>query len=208
MEDLALLTAWRDGDKRAGAELVSRYFAPLMRLFRNKVNNPDDAKELVGETMLATTKGKANIVGDDFRKYVFGIAMNKLREHYRKRVKRNREEADFSELCAADLETPSSPATVVSRKREVQLLARALRRLPLQQQIVLELNFFEGEKPPRIAEFLDLPVQTVYTRLRRGKERLGELMHALGEEPEVVTSTLMGLNTWASHIRDQWNASA
>ena len=101
IDDLTLLTRWRDGDNEAGAMLVQRYFSPLMRFFRNKVTNVDDAKELVGETMLACTKGKGVITGQDVRKYVFGIAMNKLREHYRRNVKREREEVVLRDFDGA-----------------------------------------------------------------------------------------------------------
>ena len=203
IDDLTLLTRWRDGDNEAGAMLVQRYFSPLMRFFRNKVTNVDDAKELVGETMLACTKGKGVITGQDVRKYVFGIAMNKLREHYRRNVKREREEADFSELCVADFDPPGSPATIVARQREVALLARALRRLPLEQQIVLELSYFEAQRAPEIAELLGVPQQTVYTRLRRGKARLGDILATLADNPDLAQSTMVGLETWAGQIREQ-----
>ena len=206
-DDLTLLSQWRNGDDAAGATLVTRYFPRLMRFFRNKVHTVEDAKDLVGETMLACTRGRAEIHGEDVRKYVFGVAMNKLREYYRKRVKRAREEADFSELCVADFDTPGSPATVLARKREVQLLARALRRLPLDQQIVVELSHFEGHRAPAIAELLDVPVQTVYTRLRRGKQRLHEIISAMSDDPDLVQSTLVGIETWAVQIRNRLAAA-
>ena len=203
IDDETLLTRWRTGDNKAGATLVERYFPLLMRFFRNKVRIVDDAKELVGETMLACTKGKGTVAGQSVRKYVFGVAMNKLREHYRRGAKRAREEADFSEICVGNFDAPGSPATIVARKREVALLVRALRRLPLEQQIVLELSYFEGLRAPEISALTDIPVPTVYTRLRRGRDRLGEQVRELSESAEVARSTIVGLDTWAGQVREQ-----
>lgn len=207
-DDLVLLAAWRSGDSRSGAALVSRYFGELMRFYRNKTGSIEDAKELLAETMLACTQGRDRIEKGDFRKFVFGIAYNKLREHYRRRSKRAREKEDFSELCVADFDQPGSPETVVSQKRQVRLLARALRRLPLEQQVALELSFFEGEQAPAIAALLDLPVQTVYTRLRRGRERLAVVIHQLADDPETARSTVVSLAAWVGEIREQLHASA
>jgi RNA polymerase sigma-70 factor (ECF subfamily) len=36
--DAELLEAWRQGDKRAGAELFERYFEPISRFFVNKLS--------------------------------------------------------------------------------------------------------------------------------------------------------------------------
>ncbi|MCH9687871.1 MAG: sigma-70 family RNA polymerase sigma factor [Deltaproteobacteria bacterium] len=202
-DDHALLERWRAGDKRAGAALVSRYMGLLSRFFRNKVQNPEDANELVGDTMLACTKAKDLIRGVDFRKYMFGVALNLLRRHYRAGVKRGRELDDFAEICVGDSDGGRSPNTLLARKREARLLIRALRGLTLDQQLVLEMSLFEGLTAPEIAEMIDAPVPTVYTRQRRGKQRLLELMRELADSQALYESTVGGLDTWAREIRAQ-----
>lgn len=201
-DDRQLLDRWREGDERAGATLVRRYFGLLNRFFHNKVNSAEDATDLVSETMLACTRNKEKIEGS-FRSYLFAVATNMLRLHIRKRTKRQREVDDFSEICVADTEAPGSPTRLMARRQEAQLLARALRSIPLDAQIVLELGFFEGLTAPQIAELLDVPLATVYSRQRRGKERLERAVQKLSENPAATQSTLMGLETWAGQIRDQ-----
>ncbi len=203
-DDHRLLERWRDGDKRAGAALVSRYMGMLSRFFRNKVQNPEDANELVGETMLACTKAKDLIRGVDFRKYAFGVAINLLRRHYRSDKKRGRELDDFEEICVADRDQVASPNTMLARKREARLLVRALRRLTLDQQIVLEMGMFEGLTAPEIAEITHALLPTIYTRQRRGKLRLTELMREMAESTALYESTVGGLETWAREIRSQF----
>jgi len=69
-----------------------------------------------------------------FRSYLFAIAMNQLRMYYRKRTKRARESDDYIEACVGEL-LPASAATILSRKREIQLVVQALRRIPLKYKI-------------------------------------------------------------------------
>ena len=82
-------------------------------------------------------------------------------------------------------------------------MVRALRRLSLDQQIVLELHFLEDLNAKEIAELLEIPGPTVYTRLRRGRERMRVIMTELADDTGVVETTMMGLNTWAGQIREQ-----
>jgi len=66
-----------------GPELDREVAIKILR-FHNKVRNPDDAAELITETMLACTNGRERVEEPTaFRRYLFGIAMNKLREHHR-----------------------------------------------------------------------------------------------------------------------------
>lgn len=55
-------------------------------------------------------------------------------------------------------------------------MERALRSLPERYATVVALRYFEGLPPRRIAAAIDLPLETVYARLRRG---LRQLRHSL-----------------------------
>ncbi len=201
MEDWELFQAWCDGDNVAGQTLVRRHVGILTRFFRNKVSDPEDAAELTSETLLACTKNKQNIEPTSFRSYLFGVAMNVLRHHYRKKVKRRRELDDFEEICVGESDHPRSLGSLAELGSETRLLVRALRRLPLDQQIVLELEYFDSLTGPQTADLLGVPVATVYTRSRRGKLRLKTVMTELAATPALAQSTLMGLETWALNVR-------
>ena len=206
-DDWALLFAWREGDRGAGQRLATRYFGLLTRFFLNKVRNPDDAADMVSETFLGCTAGRDRVAEEgSFRSYVFAVAMNKLRGYFRKEAKRRRELGDFADICVANA-LPRSPVSMIARAQEGKLLVRALRRLSLDQQIILELHFFEGLRGPEIAELLAIPAATVYTRLRRGKEQLAGLVHQLAGDPVLAESTVIGIDTWARQIRAELDGS-
>jgi RNA polymerase sigma-70 factor (ECF subfamily) len=206
-QDWDLLFAWREGDNDAGERLALRYFGLLTRFFLNKVRNPDDAADLVSETFLGCTAGRERLVAQgSFRSFLFAVGMNKLRGYYRKQAKRRRELDDFAEICVASA-LPRSPISMIARAQESKLLVRALRRLSLDQQIVLELHFFEGLSGPEIAELLGAPAATIYTKLRRGKQRLAGHVGELTDDPALAESTVIGLDTWVRQIRAEIDAN-
>lgn len=55
-------------------------------------------------------------------------------------------------------------------------LAEALRRLEEKYRVVLYLKYYEGYKAVEIASMLDVPENTVYTNLARGRETLKEVL--------------------------------
>lgn len=204
MQDWELFEAWCGGDNAAGEQLVGQYLGILTRFFRNKVNDPDEAADLISETFTACTKNKANVRDPEaFRPFLFATAMNILRGHYRKKVKRERELGDFADVCVGDSDHPRSLTSMASLKEETRLLVRALRRISLDQQIVLELDYVEGLSAAEIGELLGVPRKTIYTRLTRGKERLRVVMTELSEDPKMVQSTMMGIKTWAVEVRGE-----
>ena len=205
LDDWELLEAWRAGDGASGEALLGRYLHVLTRFFGNKVSNPDDVADLISETMLACTRSKQQVRDSAvFRSFLFASAMNMLRRHYRKKAKRDRELDDFANICVGDSDHPRSLTSLVSLQEEGRLLVRALRRLPLDYQIVLELSFIESLSGAEIAELLDVPQPTVYTRLRRGKEKLRVVMLELAQSAELADSTMTSLRTWAARLRDEF----
>lgn len=204
MDDWQLLEAWRGGDGASGEALVGRYMGLLTRFFRNKVSNPEDVADLISDTMLQCTRSKEQVrEGGAFRSFLFATAINMLHRYYRKKAKRARENEDFASICVGSSDGPRSLASVVSLQEEGRLLVRALRMIPLDQQIVLELSYIENLNGAEIAGLLGIPQPTVYTRLRRSKEKLQTMVAELAQSPELASSTLTGLNTWAARVREE-----
>jgi RNA polymerase sigma factor (sigma-70 family) len=197
--DIELLTAWRDGDRRAGGELFDRHFSAIRRFFRSKVG--DDYEELVQCTFTRCVEGQQRFRGDGkFRSYLFSIATNVLREHLRLRHRDVGFDPDRSSV--ADLDLPG-PSTVIGARREQLILLEALRRLPLNDQLVLELFYWEQMRSIEIAEVLELPHGTVRSRLRLARERLRGHVDELARSPAELESTVGGLERWAAELRQR-----
>lgn len=194
--DLELLTAWRDGDTAAGSELFERHFVAVRRFFRNKVLG--DVDDLIQKTFLACVEGRDRFRGDaSFRRYLLGTANNILRMHYRAR--RVGDGPDFDVASAVDL--APSPSVAASFADEQRIVLEALRRIPLGFQIALELYYWEDLPVAELAEILDVPVGTIKTRLRRGRQLLEQKIGELADSPERLHTTLTRLDDWAKQLR-------
>jgi len=192
--DLELLERWRGGDTRAGNALFERHFESVYRFFLHKV--PDDATDLVQRTFLACTEARDRFRGaSSFRTYLFAIARNELLVFFRKR----RNDADAGASSVADL--APSPSTQLVRRLEHRLLLEALRTIPIDLQIALELHYWEEMSATEIAEVLDVPVGTAKSRLRRAREALAEKITALEDDPQRAKTTLANLDAWASSLK-------
>jgi RNA polymerase sigma factor (sigma-70 family) len=169
--DLVLLARWRDGDRAAGQALFERHFESLYRFFRNKCEH--DCDELVQTTLLACIDAKQTFRGDaSFRTFLFGIARNKLYRYYRD--KKRDEGMDPSVTSVAALMT--SPGSVLARDEAHRALLVALRELPVEQQTLLELHYWEEMDTVELAAVFEVPAATIRTWLFRARGKLRELL--------------------------------
>lgn len=196
--DAALLVAWRGGDQAAGEQLFDRHADAVARFFENKVCR--GAEDLTQATFLRMVEGRERIREEGaFRAYAFGIARNLLREHVRALARGG--EVDPSVDSMADL--APGPSTVVGARQEHQLVLEGLRHLPLDDQILLELFYWEELRADEVAEILGIPPSSTRRRLSEARGRLDTKMAEIAASPELLDRTLRNLESWAAEIRGQ-----
>jgi RNA polymerase sigma-70 factor (ECF subfamily) len=193
---VALWMAWRAGDRRAGEALCRCYYPVLVRFFTSKIG--EDCDDLVSATFMTLQRREAVYTSDaHFRASLFAIARYTLLAYLRDdaRAKRRFEPANDS---LVDI-MPSMSAKV-DADRQRKLLLAALRRLPIDTQIALELHYWEQLSIADIARVLGEPEGTVKSRMKRGRERLELLLTELARTPDELESTRSGLEGWAKRI--------
>ena len=196
-DEQALLIAWRAGDAQAGQALFRRHYAGLTRFFRSKAG--EAAFELTQATFLACVEGKHALRSTTtFPAYLYSIARNILYDHYRGKY-RAQGTLEFSEMSCEDL----SPglAGLHAKEQELELLLRAMRRIPVNAQILLELYYWERLTAREIGEVLAVPEGTVRTRIRDAKLSLEAQIGRIARDPELARSTVVGFDTWAERLR-------
>lgn len=196
--DVELLSRWAEGSRAAGNELVERHFASVHRFFRTKVGT--DLDDVVQQTFLACLEAsKRYRQKSSFKTFLFGIARNQLYTHYRQVKRRNT--IDFSVSSASDL-SPSPTSALAAREHE-QLFLQALQRIPLEAQLIVELVFWEEMDGETIAEVLDVPTNTAYSRVRRAKAQFRDQFLELAKSPSAFRMSFEALDMWAAEIRDR-----
>ena len=177
-DDLALLSRWRDGDKHSGHALFSRHFPSVYRFFEHKVGG--EADELVQRTFTACVASREQFRAEStFRTYLFAIARKQLYSHLRTLARRDH--VDFEATSLAEIVT-----SVPGRIGKLQLIERlraALARLPAEQQLLLELHYWQELDASALAEIFDIPAGTVRVRLLRARKALRAQLGDLADEP-------------------------
>ncbi|MBC8070579.1 MAG: sigma-70 family RNA polymerase sigma factor [Deltaproteobacteria bacterium] len=189
--DFDLLAGWRGGDKSAGSELFRRYFDALYRFFVGKL--PDEAEDLIQSTWMACVRYTEQVAAaTSFRAYLFTMARNELCRALRQR--KPREQLDFGVTSLRDLSP--SPRTAAAAGEEERALLAALRTLPLDLQLLLELHYWEELSTSELAGVLEIPQGTVKTRIRRARELLES---ALASSPRALQGD--ELDEWVRSMR-------
>ena len=194
VSDLNLLSAWQDGDQAAGQELFLRHFDRLLQFFWNKV--PCGAEDLVQETLLACHVSRSRIEVP-FSVYLYAVARRRLLAHWEKAYRTQRR---IEPLVTSAAEVAKSPTTLIVEKEETRLLLRALRDLPVDHQLLLELFYWENLSGRELAVVLEIPEGTVRTRLRRARAMLEEAITRLADSPRLAETTSANLDTWANQV--------
>jgi RNA polymerase sigma factor (sigma-70 family) len=194
--DTELLRRWRAGDNRAGSEIYDRHAPSVARFFQNKL--PDLCEEMMQQTFLALVESRDRInEGVTLRAFVLAIARHKLIDHLRK-LSGGRREAD--ELGSIAALAPGA-STIISQKREQRLLLEGLRRIPIEHQTALELYYWEGLNANEIASVFGISHSAMRSRLSKARALLEQAMAELAASPELLASTVSGLEDWAAQIR-------
>jgi RNA polymerase sigma-70 factor (ECF subfamily) len=172
-----------DARATAGVELV-----PILTV-------GSDVDELVQSTFLACVRAKNNFRGDSsFATYLFTIARHEL---YRVLSERRRDlsRIDFEVSSVAEL--APTPRTRIAAQEDRLRLLHALRDLPVEQQVLLELHYWEGQDAADLGKVFDMPAGSIRSRLSRAREALRERMMKDADTAPAITDSLESLDAWA-----------
>jgi RNA polymerase sigma factor (sigma-70 family) len=193
-DDIALLEQWRGGDAAAGEALFQRHFDSIYGFFETKCET--EADELVQATFTACLRARDQFRKESsFRTYLFTIARHELY-----RVLRNKQRAgerfDFEASSIAEI--VSTPGTRIARNQEHRRLIQAMQQLPVEQQTLLELHYWEDLGIGELADVFDVEATTIRTRLYRARKALRDKME--GQAPAEALESLETMDGWAKQL--------
>lgn len=167
-------------DRTAFQELFRRYAGVLFGMARRRLHSDDDARDLVQQTLLQVHRARHDFrPGARFRPWLFTIALNLVREHYR-RHKRRKEQPLETVTDAPEAAAPSDTEAAEEQQARAARVRAALALLPAQQREVIELHWFEESPYEEIAQIVGASIAAVRVRAHRGYARLREILPELG----------------------------
>jgi RNA polymerase sigma factor (sigma-70 family) len=190
-DDITLLRRWRDGDETSGQALFARHFDSIYGFFETKC--PAEADELVQATFYQCVRARDQFRADSsFRTYLFTIARHSLYRLLRTRQRKD-DKLDFEVSSIADLGT--TPTKRIARNQDRQAILEALQRLPVEQQTLLELHYWEDMDIAQLSEVFEVTNAAMRTRLHRARAALREAMES--RAPSAVLESLETMDQWA-----------
>ncbi len=120
-------------DLAAFAPLYRQYLPEILALCTRRVGNQTDAEDLAAEVFRKTLANLTTFHGGSFRKWLYTIAINTLRDHAAR-------PAPPTELFAAFSDPAPGPEELALRAVSDNEVRAALARLPEACQLVIELR--------------------------------------------------------------------
>lgn len=208
--DAELLTRARAGDKIALTTLLERHQAQVYRFGMKMCRDPEDAQDVLQETLLTMARGVRDFRGaSSISTWLYTIARSFCIKK-RRRSKFAPEETSFeaAPTSAGNVADPAQhPDEALATKQVEQALEQAIHALDPAQREVLILRDVEGLSAPEVAEVLGVTVQAVKSRLHRARvavrDRVSPVLGVPPDAPAATGSCPDVLTLFSQHLEDE-----
>jgi len=181
--EVALLQRVAAGDRNAFSELYRRLQRPLFGYLMKLVREREMVEDVLNETMMEVWRQAGRFEGRaSVNTWVFSIA------HHRavSRLRKKRETPlDEEQAAAIEDEAPTPDENAISGDMS-RLIGTLMEQLSFEHREILHLAYFQEFSVQEIAEALDLPANTVKTRMFYARQRLKVLLEKSGVEGMVA----------------------
>ena len=179
--DQTLIESAKGGDRKALEALLERYQGSIWRFGIKMCRDPEAAKEILQETLIAATRTLAGFRGGSaVSTWLYTIARSFcIKRHRRGKFEpESVESLDDSPVMEARSvpDAKLGPEDQVAGKQVSAILEGAISQLAPMYREVLLLRDVEGLSAPEVAEVLGLSVEAVKSRLHRARIAVREVV--------------------------------
>jgi RNA polymerase sigma-70 factor, ECF subfamily len=185
-QEIDLLRRAREGDPSAGEELFVKYLQEsrsVNGLLRRALPNPHEREEMLHEIYLQLISGQNSFRGEArLSTYVYQVSRITILQKYRREntLKRGKIYRTISEPYDIADGIKSNPEYTYSLKEARQILSDLIGRLPEAYRETLRLRVLEDLSYEQIAAKMQMPLNTVSTKIHKGKKLLASILKEKG----------------------------
>jgi RNA polymerase sigma factor (sigma-70 family) len=144
-------------------------------LARWLLRNEQDAQDVVQEAYLRAFRSFGGFHGSNGRAWLLTIVRNTAYTLLKKKRATDLATTFDDEIHTSGRE-PVSPATILERSEDAELIRHAINELPAEFREILTLRHQEGLSYKEIADIAQIPPGTVMSRLARARAKLKECL--------------------------------
>ncbi|WP_255437542.1 RNA polymerase sigma factor [Comamonas flocculans] len=163
-------------------DLVRAHWSRLHRFIIKNIGHCDDAEDLTQQAFAEAVRSYERFRGQsELSTWLYGIAMNLVRNHLSRAPQRRFDFVGEEALDAMACEAPSPSAALV-QSQQLHALQLAMQELPEHMREVLLLVAVDELSYEDAAALLTVPVGTVRSRISRARGELRSRMRLAGVE--------------------------
>jgi RNA polymerase sigma-70 factor (ECF subfamily) len=213
LSDESLLAAARRGDRPALERLLERHQAEAYRFGMRMCRDPEDAKDVLQDTLLAMARGIRDFRGaSSLSTWLYTIARSFcIKKRRRSKSVAHDEERGFDGNALAGADPAAPPDDALAAKQVRVALEQAIAALEPMYREVLLLRDVEGLTAPQVAEVVGATPQAVKSRLHRARLSVREKVAPLLGIGEPVAPPSAGcpdvLTMFSRHLEGEISAA-
>ncbi len=167
------------GDRLAMQALYARHHVKVFRFVLRLVRNEASARDLISEVFLDVWRQAARFEGRSaVSTWILAIARFKALSSVRRR-----KEAQLDEEEAERIEDEADTPEVALQKKDTgEVLRQCLAKLSPDHREIIDLVYYHEKSVEEVAEIVDIPENTVKTRMFYARKKLAELLKQAGVE--------------------------
>ena len=202
-DDVQLIRRILSGDDAAFNALVRKHQKGIHALAWRKVGDFHIAEEIVQDTFLQVYKNLTQLKNpSQFSGWIYVIAsrlcLKWLEKNKRKSVMQSLEDTPVEEIQESSYtHYVSEQRLTESTERRRELVKKLLAQLPESERTVVTLHFLGEMTAKEIGKLLGVSVNTIKSRLRRGRKRLQE------QRKELLVSETLGSIPFPAHVTER-----
>jgi len=168
----------REGDVAAFEKLIAKYQSKVYTFAFAFTGSPDFAQDLAQEALVKVYKSLGSFrFQSAFSTWLYAIVRNTYLDAVKSRAGRERAlEEPLTEREVAELHDFATAEERLLAKESRRTVLRALRQVPVAYRTVVALADVQGLGYEEIAGALGVPVGTVKSRLKRGRDALKDVL--------------------------------
>ncbi|WP_369309882.1 RNA polymerase sigma factor [Providencia rettgeri] len=138
-------------------------YCQLVRFFRNRLDNSNDADDLSQDVFTLWLNRKEQTPVKESRAYLFKIANHVLIDHWRRNQRQTKSETSIDEVVHEHNfeQREADPSEIVEYQQRIQRLSEALETLPPRRREAFLLYRFDGLSQSEIAERMEISISMV-----------------------------------------------
>jgi RNA polymerase sigma-70 factor (ECF subfamily) len=184
----ALVRRAQAGDRDALSELVQSQQTYVYSIAMSLMHNPADAADMTQEAFIRLMRSLGTYRAETkFTTWLYRLVTNICLDGLRRRGRpidsldepRSNQAGDDATTSGerlADTDRWTQPEQEIELRESATEVRDALSSLPPSQRLALTLHYFEDLRYEDIADVMGLPLNTVKSHIRRGKERLAVVL--------------------------------